>query len=63
MSDEQEIRPDASIEDIMTLMEYNKAKAEALQEGMQKRLKEGKNVADTAAFHGDKHLEGVLDKK
>lgn len=62
-NEERKVRPDASIEDIMALMEYNKATAEAMQEGIQKRIKEGKNLAATAvAFHGDQHLKDVLDK-
>jgi hypothetical protein len=63
MTDEPKVRADAKAEDILALMDLNRAEAEALQEGMRKRKAEGEKLADTAAsLHGDKHLNNVFDK-
>jgi hypothetical protein len=64
MTEERKVKPDAKTEDILALMDLNKAEYEAMQEGMRKKKAEGEKLADTAAsLHGDKHLNGVFDKE
>lgn len=61
---EAKVSPDAKLEDLMALMELNRAEAAAIQEGLRKKMAEGAKLANTAAsFHDDKQLEGVLDDK
>lgn len=57
------VNPDAKLEDLMALMELNRAEAEWIQDGIRQRMSEGAKVARTAAsLHDDSHLEGVLEK-
>lgn len=63
MTEEKRVRKDAKVEDILALMELNKAEYEAMSEGLKKKKAQGEKLAETAAsFHGDDHLKGVFDK-